>query len=186
MNYLEGVGQNLLARTIGKHVEHPARLLRPDLVLGDILPQLVENIPLPLHTAETAEPVNALLEYLVPPDLRGHFLDSTATWSSSNRKGAIITVGSTRNGSSHPHLFEVARTDSGVCLTFADPENTVADRSTFKPSVMVLLQTHIVDDPDLTTELAYVRFRGDALPSEETHLPAQYVVAKELLARAGR
>ncbi len=104
---------------------------------------------------------------------------------SRRKKRRYITVGSTKNGSSHPHLFEVARTTEGVLLTFADPENTVADRSTFKPSVMVMMQTHIADDPSLATHLSYIRFRDTNLTQEQRHMPAQYLAARALLQTRG-
>ncbi len=91
MSRLEAIGASLLDRTIiGKHVEHPGRLLHPSLIIGDIVPQLAENFPLSLQTAETSVAVDPLLDYLVPPDLRGHFLDTTASWIPGERKGAIL------------------------------------------------------------------------------------------------
>lgn len=185
MNKLESTGRRVVEETLGRHIEHPGRLLRPDHVIGDIVPQLAENVRLPLRTAETTERADLLLGYLVPPEFRAHMLDGTADWGLGERKGAVITVGSTRNGSSHPHLFEVERVETGVRLTFADPEDTVAHRSTFKPSVIVMMQTEIVDGPEMDTEMSYIRFRGDHLEGRQTKMPEQLAAARGLLDHMG-
>lgn len=176
----------LVRRAVGRYADHPDRLLRPGVLAGDIIPNILDNLLLTAQAVELRGYNQSLVDRLVDPALRVGILARTDSWKVDEAHGAIVAVGEMKSGSSHPHLFETRRTEDGVRLVFVDPENRVGDRNPLKPGVMILGAVDIPASPSGSVQLDFIRFRSAAYEDpRDMSLSTQYREAQRLLDSEG-
>lgn len=181
-----GTVEQLLANVAGRYSDHPDRLLQPNILIGNIIPEILDNLPFPTQTVELQGYKPRLMDRIVPSQLREALMDITTDWQIGDAHGAIVAVGKPRSGSSHPHLFETVKGHESVRLLFVDPENTVGDRNLLKPAVMIMGAVQIPADPSLAVSLDFLRFKSSVhLIPKEMSLQSQYRDAQALTTDLG-
>lgn len=178
--------EHLMGRAIGKYADHPDRILQPGILMGNIMPEILDNLPLPAQTVEAPGYNPELVDRVVSPQLRDTIRDLIKDWGNGEAHGAIVAVGGVDTGSSHPHLFEVTKSEAGARLLFVDPENRVGDRNPLKPAIMIMGATIIPFDPNGIATVDFVRFRSMVYHNpKDISLPSQYREAEDLTSEVG-
>lgn len=175
---------NLFKKIVGRFSDHPKRLTDFRILFGEVFPYVFESIQLPCPVAELGGYNDGLINSLVTPQLCTELTNLTTSWKIGEKRGTVDIVGSVMTGSSHPHLYEVAKTETGTRLLLVDPENTVGYRNIFKPEIVVLLAAHI-DTYTHAVEIAYIRHRSKGFNPHDLKLSPQYIVAESLFQNQG-
>ena len=124
-----------------------------------------------------------LAQRLFPEKEREKFFQLSKRLKVGERTGFVGIVGERASNTTHPHMYEISKTVHGIELTFADPEDTLKDRSPahLRPNVVNLLQARLDPFDGSLEEFAYLRFKSDRYSHEQMNLLNQFQVAKSLI-----
>lgn len=173
----------LLVRQTQKHINTVDRLKTIPRLAGmayDILDNIGVFPQVSVESEDKMENIR-LLNRIVPSSLRKTLLLLTGNWQQDQSSGVIEIAGKKLSHTGHPHFFEITRTQTGLRLTFVDPEYSIGERSKLRPNVSNLIAVEIFDDPDLSANFIYIKYNTAGLSSEQLKLSPQYSLCRQLL-----
>lgn len=100
-----------------------------------------------------------MLERLLPQEAREQLLALSENFERGQDYRAVILVGKKENGTLHPHLFVIQRTEKGIELFFVDPEHNVGKHNLLRPKIENLITMKVPQGSEAHSELAILRFR---------------------------
>lgn len=63
-----------------------------------------------------------IIEQFIPVHTREALLAKTRAWEVGKSTGVVVIAGNKDTCTAHPHVYEIMKTETGVHLTFVDPE----------------------------------------------------------------